>query len=359
MTSPERIAQSLRQLPDLDDLERYLERAPETITRSTFADQEQIPKAPTVLGFDEGLETTLSIQQQASQLVESCKQAVHKIRHDGVNADLDPHEAAGLEAIVSLIGRPAILIQNGQFFPPPPGWERLEDFREGIERTFRSVGRIEVSGHPAYDWVGTGFLVTDDVVMTNRHVAKEFCRRQSTGEWVFEPGMEARIDFVEDLNAFRPAEFVFTEVIGVHDTVDMALLRVEPRAVQGVSLPDPLPISSQPPVMGPDRYAYIVGYPAWDGRRNDPEEVRRIFTGIYGIKRLQPGKILDIFEDRNELTHDCSTLGGNSGSCLVDLDTNLVIGLHYSGRYLQANHAVTLWTMRDDPLLQKAGVPFG
>jgi V8-like Glu-specific endopeptidase len=42
------------------------------------------------------------------------------------------------------------------------------------------------------------------------------------------------------------------------------------------------------------------------------------------------------------LSHDCSTLGGNSGSCIVDLSTNSVVGLHFEGDYLVANSAVLL-----------------
>ena len=57
--------------------------------------------------------------------------------------------------------------------------------------------------------------------------------------------------------------------------------------------------------------------------------------------------------------HDASTLGGNSGSCVVDLDTGQVIGLHYGGQYMHYNVAVALWRLVDDPLLARAGVNFG
>jgi hypothetical protein len=52
-------------------------------------------------------------------------------------------------------------------------------------------------------------------------------------------------------------------------------------------------------------------------------------------------------------------LGGNSGSCVVDLETNQVIGLHFAGQYMQYNEAVALWRLADDPLLGRAGVNFG
>jgi V8-like Glu-specific endopeptidase len=56
--------------------------------------------------------------------------------------------------------------------------------------------------------------------------------------------------------------------------------------------------------------------------------------------------------------HDCSKLGGNSGSCVIDLETNQVIGLHFGGRYLGRNSAVALWELRDDRLLKKGRVNF-
>ena len=55
---------------------------------------------------------------------------------------------------------------------------------------------------------------------------------------------------------------------------------------------------------------------------------------------------------------DASTLGGNSGSAVIDYDKGLVVGLHFGGRYLEGNNAVPLWKLVDDPLLKKAKVNF-
>jgi len=63
-------------------------------------------------------------------------------------------------------------------------------------------------------------------------------------------------------------------------------------------------------------------------------------------------------EPDDVMFHDASTLGGNSGSCVVDLDSNQVIGLHFAGKYMQYNEAVALWRLVDDPLLRDAGVNF-
>jgi hypothetical protein len=84
----------------------------------------------------------------------------------------------------------------------------------------------------------------------------------------------------------------------------------------------------------------------------------RIFEDIFNVKRLQPGELREFRSNNNSVLHDCSTLGGNSGSPVIDLETNLVLGLHFGGRYLEVNQAVALWQLTDDPLLKKAKVNF-
>ena len=58
------------------------------------------------------------------------------------------------------------------------------------------------------------------------------------------------------------------------------------------------------------------------------------------------------------ITHDCSTLGGNSGSAVIDLATGHVIGLHFAGAYLKANYAVASFDLAADKRVVDAGVNF-
>src|SRR5262249_1075036 len=44
--------------------------------------------------------------------------------------------------------------------------------------------------------------------------------------------------------------------------------------------------------------------------------------------------------ERGSSTHDCTTLGGNSGSVLLDLENGVAVGLHYAGLYQENNFAV-------------------
>jgi V8-like Glu-specific endopeptidase len=373
------ITRAIRQLPDLQVVEDHLNsQAPKEVLETNFPVEDTslrtrgMSAAPTTraivrarAGF-ESMDSTNNVNEVATAInntreryVDAGKRAIKKIRQDNEKANLTPEESEGLEAIILLIGRPAILIQDDKFFPPPAGWEILEQVRASIEENLQSVGRIEVTGHPAgMNWIGTGFLVAKDVVMTNRHVAKEFCRMKTAATWEFEPGMTARIDYNEQFGSTKSAEFAIKSVIGVHSLYDMALFKVAPKSSGGAKSPKPLSIASKVAKTKEQRKVYVVGYPASDSRRNDPEEMRRIFNNIYDVKRLQPGEVMSIETTKALFSHDCSTLGGNSGSCVIDIESNQVIGLHFSGSYLESNRAVALWKLTKDPLLKKAGVNF-
>lgn len=360
------IKEALRQLPDLKTLEDYLQQDLDILIENTFSPVSSLHTLPDT---SSGLETILpqsnnqrsksaNQREQAKHLLEQSKPAISKIRKVGIDAELTPEELEGFEAIVLLVGRPAILIQDGSFFRPPPGWEMLERRRVYIEETCRSVGRIELTGHPTMDWIGTGFLVAENVIMTNRHVAKEFCQLGPRRRWIFEPLAKISIDYIKELSIPETFEFELTDIIGIHEALDLALFKTTPLSSLGIPAPRPFTLTSQAPQSLRGFKVYTMGYPGYDSKRNDPDIIHRIFSNIYGVKRLQPGEITALFDDRSILTHDCSTLGGNSGSCLVDIETNKVVGLHFCGRYLQANYAVALWQLTSDPLLKKAKVWF-
>jgi V8-like Glu-specific endopeptidase len=64
-----------------------------------------------------------------------------------------------------------------------------------------------------------------------------------------------------------------------------------------------------------------------------------LFNDKFGVKRLAPGVVKtpvdEVAGDPKKwiCTHDASTLGGNSGSCIVDLsgDGLRVMALHFAG----------------------------
>ena len=58
--------------------------------------------------------------------------------------------------------------------------ERLTKAKPLLDEAIRAVGRIDLQG-ARLDWVGTGWLVADNILVTNRHVAREFARVKATG----------------------------------------------------------------------------------------------------------------------------------------------------------------------------------
>jgi S1-C subfamily serine protease len=276
---------------------------------------------------------------------------------DSRQGELTDAEVVGLEAIIVLEGRPALFIQGGDFFGVPLRWQVLNAHREAIKTSIARTGRIEITGHPELDWIGTGFLAGPDTVLTNRHVAREFARTGAFG-WKFKPGMSARLNVNAEHGGTDPVEFTLTGIVGMHERYDLAVLTVARTGTAGESLPTPLPVAAIQPGAVVDRMVYVVGYPGWDGLRNDAVHMREIFADVYGVKRLQPGLITSWTDDARALTHDCSTLGGNSGSPVIDLETHQVVGVHYNGTYLVGNKAVPLWPLTGDDLLRKAQVNF-
>ena len=51
-----------------------------------------------------------------------------------------------------------------------------------------------------------------------------------------------------------------------------------------------------------------------------------------GKKRWSPGEVTSMDATRGSCLHDCSTLGGSSGSCILALASHKVVGMHFGGR---------------------------
>jgi endonuclease G len=247
-----------------------------------------------------------------------------------------------LEAIVNT-SRPALMVQDGDFGEPPEDWTQLNDKREMLKAIFPSVGRLDLDDGT---FIGTAFLVGDGVLMTNHHVLQGLTTLQGT-KLVFKPGVTMHIDYREKHEPTTPSEFRVNEVLGVHGQYDLALLGVDM-----TNAPPVLTVASEQPGTVHGEVA-VIGYPTFD--HNEPVDLQNeIFQGIFGVKRLQPGNGKGIRSTPVVFGHDCSTLGGNSGSCVVDLETGHIIGLHVGGTVTTGNFAVPLWRLvKDSPLKRR------
>jgi hypothetical protein len=311
-----------------------------------------------------------------------------------------------------------------------------EDVRGRIAPNLRAVGRI----HQDRVTLGTGFLVSKNVVLTNRHVAESFTTNVE-GIRKIRAGWEPAIDFIAHLPppkdagtdehqehpagdhdhptvekasavSFKGANgmlesivsttehgdggadehaphhsgdtacFRITSVIYVDDEIDLALLRVDfDRVLLRVDYdangrvitpatppapPKPVKLAVTPPRVGRVP-VYVIGCPDHDDTAM-PNELSTVFQDTFDVKRLQPGHLIAILmshADRVEIDHDCSTLRGNSGSCVVDLETHQVIGLHVRGSRegpgeAAYNQAIGLWQLPATTrlMMEAAGVMF-
>ncbi|MFO0908997.1 MAG: phospholipase D-like domain-containing protein [Isosphaeraceae bacterium] len=260
-------------------------------------------------------------------------------------------QAIALETIVRE-GRPALLIQKGKIVYSNRDaetaarviLERLKKHGSTIEKYIPLVGRIDVGNYPSsVSYVGTGWLVAPNVVVTNRHVA-QLIARSNDGKYHFRPGrfgddMEVQVDFLHEQGSRARAVVSVRRVIWIEPDArkaDIAFLEVDERT--GLSGPQFIPL--MPEDVRPNHAVAVVGYPARAPAHVIPDQawMDQIYGGSYDIKRIAPG--LMGTPSHNWSTHDCTTLGGNSGSVVLDMKTGRAVALHFAGQYLIENYAV-------------------
>lgn len=271
-------------------------------------------------------------------------------------------EAAGgepthLEAIVRAVGRPPLIVEDSVVL----GKHTLnEDFPADVaeqitntEKFLPSVGRMEFLFHDMA-WGGTAWVIKEEadhfLIATNRHVAKIVARRTFRGDGVFmfapaNVPYGAQVDFIEEVNAdanpdavFRVEKFTY---LADDASADVAIGRIAKPAAGGHAL-RALDLAGDDLENG--QVVAVIGYPARDSLRNDATQMERYFNGLYDVKRFAPGK-LSVQAGVSILSHDCTTLGGNSGSPVLRLSDGKVVGLHFAGRFAVGNSAVRASTL--------------
>jgi endonuclease G, mitochondrial len=320
---------------------------------------QKVAPAAGLEGLGDGQDRVLELARPIpDQLQEAVHDAVAKARG---NVPLNPPEQFALEAIIIPDKRPAVRILDNDFQVAHPLWQHFNraPVKDNICRMLRSVGRIDLPKHPTLPFGGTGFVVGKDLLMTNRHVAEIFCAGLGESALAFHSSFGTGVDFKRE-NVEEPAMLLGVRgVVMIHPYWDMALLRVEGLSPEHV----PLRFSLRAPESLQNRDVAVIGYPAFDPR-NDPAVQNHVFEGVYDVKRLQPGLLrpretIESFgHDVSALTHDSSTLGGNSGSVVFDPLFQEVVALHFAGVYLKANYAVPGFELGRDGRVIDSGVQF-
>lgn len=250
------------------------------------------------------------------------------------------------EAIIRRQGRPVFFIQDGRIEASGGGvWsDRIDAARAVLDPGLPAVGRLELAGSADRRVAaGTGWLVAPDVVVTNRHVAIQFASQTDTGfSFNVNPNLEqveVGIDFLREHARASKRAFDIVGVIHIEPggaSPDVALLKVCSRGGQDEAQPSCIRLIDGSTPVGAT--VGVVGYAEPDPVLNPQDVTASIFGDVYGVKRFHPGETLE--PTRRDLTHDCSTLGGNSGSVVLDFATGKAVGLHYSGYFEKRNYAV-------------------
>lgn len=263
----------------------------------------------------------------------------------GAGADVVAAAAGdrGLEAIVERHGRPSLFIFDGMYEPPllDPWAERLEAALAAIQVAIAATGRVEVPGI-GVSHLGTAWMIEDNIAVTNRHVADLFTRirngayeiRNDTNGVPF----KVVVDFLAEADNTASREVAVTGVLYVAsaamDEPDVAFLELDP-----TQAPPAVPLADDKALL-PQEFLAAIGYPAFDTRNNAADQ-QRIFGGRYDVKRLAPGWVKQQ-QQPTIFTHDCTTLGGNSGSMILSLAQGGAVGLHFSGVEGVENRAVRI-----------------
>lgn len=279
--------------------------------------------------------------------IDQARSAVKNVQAGRVG-NLDP----GLEAIVRRFGRPAYFVQNKTFDTKKATSasevvnEAVNSAKANIDLAIPKVGRINLRNHRS-PWVGTGWIVAENILVTNRHVALKFASWDDDGFVFIKTGnrvARAELDTVRERQTSAEIIYRLREVLwiappsGAHD---VAFLSIESSSSNNDPQPMPIPLMTQTELdqLADESWVSIIGFPAFS-RHNNAVDQQQIFEGEYDVKRIQPGKIM-AKSDQGIINHDASTLGGNSGSVVLDHESGKAVALHFGGIEGDTNSSVT------------------
>lgn len=279
----------------------------------------------------------------------NAESALNKTAGGASASNLTDLEFASLEAIIEVTGRPSMRYADGRVQMPPSdlgdndSWRVLvATARKAINEASASVGRISVTGVAGLaEHVGTGWRAAGGLVATNRHVACLFVKNPDdpVGSWTLNAAKQPVIEFAATDQATASRRFAIAEVAfcAEEEDLDIALLTV---AAGAAALPPSLPLDWRVEALGVEEAGaggessfkgsqiYLVGHPY---RLLSSELTAAVFGAADGAKRWSPGLVTRLDAGRPLFEHDCSTLGGNSGSCVLTADLHAVVGIHAGG----------------------------
>jgi hypothetical protein len=300
-----------------------------------------------------------ALLQEVDRLAISGEEAI------GILADpsteLTEDHFGALETIVAFDGtRPSFLVkESGIDFSSSyntASWTTdLQPYLERLTQQISCIGRVELGEKH----IGTAFLVTPTLAITNRHVAQSIA---GIGDGTMQIKSNVFLDFGrEDWNEkksfdrrkvdallFAGKDFIPPKGID-HTRLDLAVIRVTASTLAGEEGKRRLSIrQTTRAAFGASDIVAAIGYPGAAESyvplklQSQYEKVlARLLEGDGGAKRFAPGKPMSL-EGASGLAdwtimHDATTINGNSGSPLSMVQDSAgapsmqTIGLHYGG----------------------------
>jgi hypothetical protein len=334
---------------------------------------------------DDEVDDPVQYQRALDSLLGAARQAGDKLDADP-KAPLTPVETMALEAVVRTDGsRPSLLVRDGEVdadHPTAGDWSgTFRDTKEALRGPISAVGRVEPVNATGRNFFGTCWVVDAGaaLALTNLHVVEAIWKRLPFQMQRTERGFRIRdgasVDFVAEsgsahTNRCRIIEAVIPGEDGPdYQRLDAAVLKLEP--LPDAEVPAAVPVRADPDGPAGMLFSFCVvgfpGAPLYSGGIHEGVDWTWVNTTLfgnrYGVKRLAPGtahRPLGSFEDdprRWVFGHDPTTLGGNSGSPLLNwLDTTPGgFGLHFAGISVDTNiaHAIVACAQQ----LRAMGVP--
>ena len=205
------------------------------------------------------------------------------------------------------------------------------------------IGYAQVGVPSAEDYsFGTGFLVSDRHVVTNRHVHGLY------GHYVLDKSDPGGIEFIaekgKDASDFVPFNGKPPHLLPELDIAIYTLARP-------VKNRTPIRLKSIETDTLNGRDVIVIGYP--DTHTPEKEDILNLVEDnpIFAVKRISQGQIFRHSTDTDApfgvetsvsetkysefrmpaICHNASTMGGNSGSPLLDIKNGNLLGVHFAG----------------------------
>lgn len=182
-------------------------------------------------------------------------------------------------------------------------WEEITSLKASAEEAENALAVAHVD-LPVMGSRCTGFLITEEVLMTNQHCIPTSSHSR---------GVTVSFNVVEGVSKGSEERFDCSEFIGNNQELDFALLKCKgkPGRKYGV-----VSLSSSQVTSGTNIYVIQQNCDYYSDR--DCYYTKKI---SYGLANPENGS----------LTHDADTLGGSSGSPVFSQSGHKVVGIHHAG----------------------------